>query len=276
MPNRLTEEQIAAYDRDGFVAPVDIMPASEALILRQRLAKAEREYPERLNPQNRNNAHYEFRFMDDIVHDPRILDAVEDLIGPDILLWSTVMFIKEARTASHVSFHQDATYMGLEPHIGVTAWLALTESSTRNGCMLMEAGSHRDAIRDHEDTFGEHNILTRGQTIRDVDQSAVTPVELEPGQLSLHHVRTVHASAPNHSNARRIGIALQAFFPPHVVQTKGDSYALVVRGEDNHGNFRLGRRPLADHEPEGVAVRAIANDRFAQILYAGAEKRRQL
>ena len=276
MPKRLTPAQIVDYERDGFVAPVDAMSESQAHELRRRFEEMERGYPERLHREQRNNAHYEFGFMDETVHDSRILDSVEDLIGPDILLWSTVLFIKKPRSPAHVSFHQDATYMGIEPQVGVTAWLALTEATTANGCMLMERASHRGDIREHHDTFGDDNILTRGQTIRAVNRDRVVPIELAPGQISLHHVRTVHASAPNTSDGRRIGIALQSFFPPTAKQTHGDDFALLVRGEDRFGHFRPARRPLSDAEPEGTRFRDAANERFAQILYAGAETRRTL
>lgn len=276
MPAVLTPAQVASFQRDGFVAPVDVMSAAEAGRLRDQLEAAERAHPGRLSAENRNNAHYEFRFLDTLVHDPRIHDPVSDLLGPDLLLWSTVLFIKEARTPAHVSFHQDATYMGIEPQVGVTAWLALTDANIDNGCMVMERGSHLGAIREHRDTFAEDNILTRGQTIDDVVRERAVHIELRAGQMSLHHVRTVHASGANTSGDRRIGIALQAFFPPDVRQTHGHDYALLVRGSDPYRHFRPGRRPLADAEPEAMAFRQTANDRFAEILYAGAERRRAL
>lgn len=276
MPKKLTQEQVHSYERDGFVAPVDVMSCAQAIALRQRLEAVEQRFPERLNAHNRNNAHYEFLFMDEIVHDSRILDAIEDLVGADLLLWSTVLFIKDANTPAHVSFHQDATYMGIEPQAGVTAWLALTPATTENGCMLMEKGSHKGSIRTHEDTFDDHNILTRGQTIHEVNENAVEPIELKPGQMSLHHVRTVHASAANQSNTRRVGVALQAFFAPDARQAKGDDYALLVRGQDRFGHFHPGRRPLADNEPAGVCFRARANERFVEILYSGARRQRAL
>ncbi len=272
----LTKAQIASFAHDGFLAPVDVMSAAEAHSLRERLEKAERRYPGRLSDGNRNNAHYEFSFMDEIVHDRRILDAVADLVGPDLLLWSTVLFIKEPHSHAHVSYHQDATYMGLEPQVGVTAWLALTAADTINGCMRMEPGSHLGDLREHVDTFDGDNILTRGQTVHEVDAEAVVPLVLQPGQMSLHHVRTVHASGPNDSDDRRIGVAMQAFLPPHVTQTMGHDYAMRVRGSDDYGHFLSPRRPLRDNEPEGVRFRETANSRFSEILYAGAAKRREL
>ena len=272
----LTQGELDAYHRDGFLAPVDVMTREEAGALRLRLEEAERRHAMRLNANHRNNAHYEFLFMDEIVHDPRVLDVVEQIVGPDILLWSTVLFIKGPQSEAHVSFHQDARYMGLEPQRGVTAWLALTDATLENGCMLAEPGSHLGPMREHEDTFEEHNILTRGQSIEAVDRPSLVPLELQAGQMSLHHVRTVHGSAPNRSSDRRIGVALQAFFSPDTVQTKGQDFALLVRGQDSFGHFDKGRRPLADAEPEGHAFRKRANDRFAEILYQGAEQKRAL
>jgi non-heme Fe2+,alpha-ketoglutarate-dependent halogenase len=276
MPKKLTQQQILAYERDGFVAPVDVMPCAQTLALRQHLEAIEQRFPERFRAQNRNNAHYEFLFMDEIVHDSRILNAIEDLVGADLLLWSTVLFINDAKTPAHVSFHQDATYMGIEPQAGVTAWLALTPATTENGCMLMEKGSHKGEIHEHEDTYSDANILTRGQTIRKVNDQAVEPIKLKPGQMSLHHVRTVHTSAANQSNDRRIGVVLQAFFTPSSRQIKGDNYALLVRGQDRFGHSYPGRRPLANNEAADVNFRTKANERFVEIPYSDARTKRAL
>ena len=272
----LSPTQVAAYRRDGFVAPIDVLSPHEALILRERFEEAERRYPERLNSTHRNNAHYEFLCLDEVVHDARILDAVESLVGPDILLWSTVLFIKAPNSPAHVSFHQDATYMGLSPQIGLTAWLALSDTTVESGCMLMEPGSHHHSIRPHRDTFGEDNILTRGQTISGIDENVLVPVELGAGQMSLHHVRTVHGSAPNTSHDRRIGLALQGLFPPSVVQTRGQDLALLLRGTDEYGHFDPGKRPAQDAEPAAADFRDRANHRLGELLYAGARRQRTL
>ena len=209
MLKRLTQNQIDDYRRDGFVHPVEVMSGEEADIIRERLEDMERRYPNEVNPENRNNAHLVFKCLDGVAHHRVILDAVEDLIGQNILVWGSVLFIKEPQTKAFVSWHQDMTYPSLHPHDGVTAWLALTASNRESGCVQMMPGSHHDPIRVHHDRYGEHNILTRGQTIEGLDETQAVNVVLEPGQMSLHHGRTIHGSTPNRSSERRIGIAIQ-------------------------------------------------------------------
>ncbi len=221
-----------------------------------------------------DNAHYLLACLDEIVHRKEILDAVECLIGPDIVLTNTVLFIKEPNSLHHVTYHQDATYMGLEPQTSLTAWIALTESTRENGCVRMIRGSHRLDIQQHIDTFGEDNILTRGQQIEDVDEESALDIELEPGQMSLHHARTIHGSVPNKTSDRRIGIALQSFAHPSTRQVHGQDYALLVRGSDEHGNFTKGPRPDAEVDLANVGFRDRVNTRLSEILYAGAEKQR--
>ena len=127
----LSQQQIDQYRDDGFVAPVDVISEDEAADCERQLQAAEAEYPEQLNAENRNNAHLAFKFLDELALHPVILDAVEDLIGSDFSLWGSVLFIKEPQSSHFVSWHQDATYMGITPHNYVTAWLALTESKVK-------------------------------------------------------------------------------------------------------------------------------------------------
>jgi hypothetical protein len=274
MPKRLTSTQVEQYHRDGFVAPIDVMSEEEAYAYRQRLEEAEARYPEALNPTSRNNAHYAFSFLDEIVHHEAILDAVEDIIGPDILLWGTVLFIKDANSPGFVTWHQDVTYSGHEPHDGVTPWLALSPVTPESGCIRMLPGTHKGPIRPHEDTFHADNILTRGQQLHGIDGAGAVDVVLRPGQMSLHHMRVIHSSQPNRTGDRRIGIAMQPYMPPHMRQTKGEDYALLMRGRDTVGNWLPGRRPAYDMEPEAAAFRAKVNDWWGEILYDGAQQKR--
>ena len=216
MPIRLTAAQKAAYEQDGFVAPIDIFSPEEAADIRAALEEAERRWPEGMAGANRNNAHYVLPVLDSVTHDSRILDAVEDVIGPDILVAGTTLFIKEPETKGFISWHQDARYIGLEPHDWVTGWLAISNVTEENGCMRMIPGSHRAPLAAHVDTYGEDNLLTRGQTVPDVDEDAAVAVPLKPGQLSLHHPRIVHGSGPNMSGERRIGFAMQSYIGPHL------------------------------------------------------------
>ena len=270
----LSQSQVDQYHEQGFIAPVDVMPEDEALEYARKLQAAELEYPRELNAENRNNAHLSFEFLDELVHRPLILDVVEDLIGPAFSLWGSVLFIKEPQSSHFVSWHQDATYMGIWPHDYVTPWLALTPSNPETGCMSMIPGSHKDAIRPHQETFHEDNILTRGQAIQAVDESTAVDLVLRPGQMSLHHAKIIHASRPNRSRQRRVGFAMQAFMPAGARQTLGENYWLPIRGDCAQPDFIELKRPATDMDSAGAGERSKANQNWANILYQGAQKKR--
>ncbi len=274
MPNTLTPEQVESYERDGYLSPVTVFTPEEALRFRALLEEAEAKYPDALTGANRNNAHCNFTFLDEITHHPKLVDVVEDLVGPDIVCCATVLFIKEANDPGYVSWHQDGKYMGLEPNNGVTAWVALSESNETSGCMQVIPGSHKEGMRDHNDTFADKNILTRGQEAQGIDASKAVSMPLRPGQVSFHHQQVVHASQPNRSNDRRIGFAIQTYFSPEVRQTKGTTYVQQVRGEDRFGNFECAPRPSIDMDPADIAMRDTMNQLWSDILYHGSEKRR--
>jgi len=274
VPKILTTQQVTQYHEQGFLAPIDVMPEEEALRYAERLRQAERDYPRDLNAENRNNPHLAFTFLDELAHHPVILDAVEDLIGPDYALWGSVLFIKEPRSSHFVSWHQDATYVGVSPHHYVTPWLALTPSNRETGCMSMLPGSHRDDIKPHLETFHEDNILTRGQSIQQVDASAAVDLVLAPGQMSLHHCKVIHGSQPNHGPQRRVGFALQGYVPAAGRQYLGANLWMPMRGNFMKDDFIELRRPVADMDPAGVAERQRANQNWADILYQGASHKR--
>lgn len=275
MPHLLTAEQIAAYHRDGFVSPVTVMGEDEAAGYRARLEEAEVRWPEAMRGANRNNAHLNIKVLDELAHHPRLLDAVEDLLGPDLLICGTVLFIKEAGDPAFVSWHQDARYMGLDPYEdATTVWLALSPSTSETGCMRMAPGTHKAPLRDHADTFDDANILTRGQSIAGIDELRAVDLPLRPGQMSFHHLGVAHCSAPNRGADRRIGFAIQSFVKPNVRQTKGETYAQLARGSDAGTRLLPLRRPAADMAPEDVALRDTVNAMWLDILYEGAETRR--
>ena len=270
----LTAEQIEVYRQQGFLAPIDVMSEDEAAGYAARLEEAEQRYPQELNAENRNNAHLAFKFLDELAFHPVILDAVEDLLGSDFSLWGSVLFIKEPSSNHFVSWHQDATYMGITPHNFLTPWLALSPSNKETGCMTMIAGSHRERIFDHEDSFDADNILTRGQQINQVDLDSAVDLILKPGQMSIHHAMTVHGSQPNRSEQRRIGYAIQGFMPGEARQTVGENYWLPVRGQFSHPDMIELQRPVGDMLDAGIRHRKLANQNWANILYQGAEQTR--
>jgi ectoine hydroxylase-related dioxygenase (phytanoyl-CoA dioxygenase family) len=271
MPKRLTVEQQEAYARDGFVAPIDIFSADEIAEIRAEIEDAEARWPNALDGAGRNNGHLALPILDRIVHDSRILDAVEDVIGAHILAAGSTLFIKEPNSGGFISWHQDARYAGMEPHDWVTGWLAVSNVTEENGCMQMIPGSHIDPLRDHVDTFGEDNLLTRGQEVQGIDESMAVSLPLKPGQLSLHHPRIVHGSGPNISNERRIGFALQSYIAPSVEQVLGEMYVQHARGTDGPRHHLEAPRVKDAMSDAAVALRIDANQKLADILYAGSE-----
>ena len=275
MPKILKKEQIEQYHDQGFISPVRVISEQEAHSIKQELEMVEAEFPEEINAESRNNLHLSFAFLDALAHNEIIVDAMEDLIGPNISLWASVMFIKEPSSKHYVSWHQDATYMGLDSLNFPTPWVALSPSNKETGCMTMIAGSHKTKIQEHEDTFAENNILTRGQVIQNVDESKAVDLILEPGEMSIHHGAVIHGSQPNNSTHRRIGFSLQSYMPPNIKQIVGRNIWTHVRGkkrEDEDGI--LLDRPKFNMDPATVEQRRIANENLSEILYNGAKVKR--
>ncbi|HXO03918.1 MAG TPA: phytanoyl-CoA dioxygenase family protein, partial [Stellaceae bacterium] len=217
----------------------------------------------------RHKAHLLFPFLADLIRHSAILDAIEDILGPDILCWNTNFFIKEAETPSFVSWHQDSTYWGLSTPDVCTAWVALTPSTIENGAMAVIPKSHTMDQIPHRDTFDRHNLLTRGQEVAvEVDEREAVPLVLRPGEMSLHHVRLVHGSPPNPSPDRRIGFAIR-YIPTSIHQLEGTDSATLVRGTDRYGHFELEPRPDRDMQDDMLALHRRLTERAAQILYRG-------
>ena len=275
MPKILTENQIEQYHNEGFISPIRVLSEADALSIKSQLEEVEAQFPEEINAESRNNLHLSFEFLDALVHNPIIVDAMEDLIGPDIALWATVMFIKEPSSKHYVSWHQDATYMGMDDVNFPTPWIALSPSNLETGCMTMISGSHNQEIRKHEDTFEEHNILTRGQVINEVDESKGVDLILKPGEMSIHHGAIIHGSKPNKSQQRRIGFSLQSYMPPAIEQVVGRNIWTHVRGKQRQDRDGLNLdRPKYNMDPVTVSQRKIANENLSDILYKGAKKKR--
>jgi non-heme Fe2+,alpha-ketoglutarate-dependent halogenase len=271
MLKRLSREQIETFWRDGCVFPIRVMPEAQAVELRARLEAFERETGGPLKGALRHKSHLLFTWLADLVRNENIIDAIEDLYGPNLFCWTTNFFIKEANNPAFVSWHQDSTYWGLDKPDVVTAWVALTPSDTSNGAMSFIPGTHtRDQIA-HRDTFAKNNLLTRGQEVAvDVDEKQAVTIELRPGEMSLHHVRLVHGSPPNPSNDRRIGFAIR-YIPTSVAQIAGEDSASLVRGVDSFHHFEHEPRPTRDMDPAFLDLHHRITERNAQILYRGTE-----
>ena len=265
MPKALSSEEIRAFRENGFHFPVRVLSAPEVAERRHQLELFERESGE---PALRTNLHLLFGWGWELVHHPAILDPLEDLLGPDLLCWGMHFFVKAPSSSGFVSWHQDASYWGLEPFDVITAWLALSESSEESGAMQFVPSSHLWEPLPHTDTFGRDNMLSRGQIVNaPIDETRVILAPLASGEMSLHHVNLVHGSAPNRAGDRRIGIALR-YMAPHVRQTKLRDTAVLVRGTDRYGHFDLLSKPEADLHPAARERHADANRRLTRVIHA--------
>lgn len=262
----LSSDAVRFYTENGYVAPIRAFPAAEAARFRARLEEFEAQHADQKHIL-RNKTHLVLQWADELIRHPGVLDAVEQVIGPNILCWSSSFFIKEPHDPSFVSWHQDSTYWGLEPPEVVTAWVALSESVAANGAMRVVPGTHKMDQVAHRDTLAADNLLSRGQEIAvDVDEAQAVALELQPGEMSLHHVRLFHGSEPNPSARRRIGFAIR-YLPTHVRQVVGmQDSATLVRGVDKYGHFLPERRPEADLAPEALALHAQITQQGEQVL----------
>jgi non-heme Fe2+,alpha-ketoglutarate-dependent halogenase len=271
MPKMLTPAQIEQYREEGFVSPIRVMSEAAAGEYRRRLEAFEASSGGPLGGDLRHKSHLLFTWLSELVRHDRILDAVEDLYGPDLLCWSTNFFIKEKANPAFVSWHQDSTYWGLSKPDVVSAWIAFTPAHSGNGAMQVIPGTHKTDQMPHRDTFDKHNLLTRGQEVAvDVDAGKAVTITLEPGEMSLHHVRLVHGSPPNTSDDRRIGFAIR-YVPTSVSQIAGTDSATLVRGTDRFHHFELEPSPSRDLDPALVALHKQITERNARILYRGTE-----
>jgi hypothetical protein len=271
MTRMLSPAQVAQFHEQGFLSPIRVMSAEAAGAIRERLEAYERESGGPLRGNLRHKSHLLFTFVSELVHDERIVDAIEDLYGHDLLCWNTNFFIKEAANPAFVSWHQDSTYWGLSSPDVVTAWVALSRSDEESGAMSVIPGTHKMDQIPHRDTFDDRNLLTRGQEVAvDVDPSTAVRLDLEPGEMSLHHVRIVHGSPPNRSRDRRIGLAIR-YIPTSVRQLEGEDSATLVRGADTYRSFEHEPVPGADMQPDMVALHTAIAERNARILYRGTK-----
>ncbi len=276
MPKTLSDAATAQFHDDGYWSPVPVLSPQETAGLRAQLEAFEASQGGKLQPVQRNKCHLLFKWIDDLIHDARVVDPIEDLLGPDILCWNTIFWIKEAGSPSFVSWHQDITYWGLADGDVITAWLALSPASKESGCMRVMPGTHMGDLMPHEDRWDDANMLTRGQEIAvEVDEAKAVAMALDPGQMSLHNVRLAHASGPNISGDRRIGLSMH-FIPTSARQSVGgwDSAALV-RGSDAHQHFHLTPRVERDLDPPAVAFHEKATEALREILYRDAEQNTQ-
>ncbi len=268
---KLSAADLDRYDRDGFLFPNRVMREEEAAACKARLDDHIRRFGDdaRGNGRMAKRPHLILRWVADLARNPAIVDAVEDIIGPDILCWSSSIFNKEAGSRRFVSWHQDANYWGLSSPNVVTAWIALTPATRANGCMQFLPGSHRTDMT-HIDIADSDNMLFRGQTITDdVDTGAVADVVLSAGEFALFHVNMAHSSPPNGSPDDRTGLVFR-YVAGDVYQTKADyDSATLIRGEDRSGRFELEPIPSDDLDPAALAFHERVCGARQKVYFSG-------
>ena len=269
----LSSNQLKQYRDEGFVSPINIFKSQKAKDIRNEIELIENKIPGELEKSGRYNAHLISPLLDEVTHNSKILNAVESLIGKNILVCGTTLFIKNPNEKGFVSYHQDAKYIGLEPHNWVTAWVAITDSNEKNGCMRMWSGSHKDDLKEHDQKFNEGNLLTRGQTVKSVPKEKTTPIILKAGQMSLHHPAVVHGSEQNKSNDRRIGFVIQSYIGTNVKQVLGKNSVQLARGVDEFNYHEKIERPISLLNENDLKIKKKENDNLQDIFYKGSSKK---
>ena len=276
---RPSAPQVDQYWQDGFLFPIPVVSPEIASDWRATYEQMERDWlaadlPRPLNAYKRSNAQCVMPLATEIATDPAILDVVESVLGPDVLLYSVEFFVKEPQTKAVVAMHQDLTYWGMGAIDGLlTAWVPLSPATPASGCMDFVAGSHKHAILPHEDKDDANNLLSRGQEVAvNIAPEDKVAIELHPGQMSLHHGLTIHGSGPNVSDDRRIAAVIR-YLRPEVAQEHGQGdFAIPVRGTDTKGNFTH-YTPARDwFSPEGLAMHEKVHTHQNKVMMAGTTK----
>jgi len=270
MPHVLTPTQVAGFHRDGFVAPVRAMSATRAQYYRDKLEAFEAAHPDhRLKLDQK--AHMLCPWVDEMIREPGILDATQDLIGPDILCWGTSLRAKRADGRTFAGWHQDTAYADVKPIVVIVA-LALSPSRAENGCIRGIPGTHRGPLLPHKEGFGTDSLLSREQFIDvPVDEARAVDFALDPGEIALFNNAIVHASKPNLGSDRRI-IFLLEMVPTHAHQHEPRESAVLVRGQDRFGHFDADPPPREELGAAELAAWQRAVEIQASVLFRGAQR----
>ncbi len=269
MGKLLSAAQIARYHAEGLVPAVDVLSPAEVARYRADLQAFEAAQGKPLDFPEKSKSYLLFDWADAIVHHKAVLDAVEDLIGPDILVYHSTMWIKEAQSDAFVLWHQDGAHFHLDPAHHVTAWVALSDATEQAGCMRMIPGSHTGPWLEHFDAPSKNNMIRRGQGLDGIPEDAGIAVPVLAGQMSLHNTKTIHASGPNRAADRRMGYGIS--YIPTSVRPTGPAVpsALLVRGEDRFGHFQPETRLRTALDAEARAAHELACARFTALQNKG-------
>jgi non-haem Fe2+, alpha-ketoglutarate-dependent halogenase len=272
----LSQEQQSFYQQNGYLCPLRVFSDDETSTFRREFDDYTGKNKERLGqliPRERRAVygltHLTLPWVYALASHPRVLDAVEGAIGPNILVWGSDWFVKFPGDAAFISWHQDGAYWGLKPPLVTTAWIALSPSTLESGCMQVMPGTQNLEFA-QRDTYARDNALSRGQEIAvDVDEAQAVPLLLSPGEMSLHHIGIAHGSKANHASYARVGFAVR-YIAPQVMQGGSEKQIVqLVRGKDEYGNFEIVGPPK--DEASAAAVRKEAEDRMLRTILATAK-----
>jgi len=272
----MNKDLLHNFERDGYFFPLNVLDEQATEKCRDHLLEImNSQYAPKLGNRGQlNNLHVFSPYINEIIRKPEVLSAVETIIGPNILVWSTSVFLKDAHSSSFVSWHQDLTYWGLSTDHEVSVWIALSEVNKANGCMHFLPGSHHLGQLQHEDISNSENLLTRGQKASfKINESATVKVELKPGQASLHHGYLLHGSGSNRTSQPRLGMVI-TYLATSVCQTKSPvDYAMLVKGTDEFQNFKDIPVPTALFDDDSMNFHKQMQVNLNQVLYRGAASR---
>ena len=273
---KLSPEKEQFYAENGYLYPIRVFSDTETAEFRRQFddyTDQNKDLLGKMIPRERRAVygltHLMLPWVYQMASHPRVLDAVEGAIGPNILVWGSDWFVKFARDPAFISWHQDGAYWGLNPPKVTTAWIALSPSTLENGCMQVMPGTQKTQLPQRE-TYALDNALSRGQEIAlEVDESKAVAMTLNAGEMSLHHIGIAHGSKANTSDQPRIGIAVR-YIAPEVVQ-KGAERQIVqlVRGRDEYGNFEI-VAPPAD-AASAAEIRKEADRRITKNVMPAAK-----
>ena len=253
----LTPQQIAHWRQDGFLSPFPLLDAAELQTCRDGLQRFEKWLGSPVNAIDelkwRTMPYLILPWAAKLAHDSRILDVVEDLLGPDILIFTSTFFIKEPHSPTIAAWHQDSTYYGLEPKEEVTVWVALSEANEAAGCMdALSFGSNPRQLS-HVSRVVKNSVNRASQVITEpLHEGTPVAMPLKAGSFSMHHGLCPHRSGPNTANHRRIGLGLN--FIPTRVRPAGliKPAAMLVRGVDRYNHFERVEPPQAELDAQSV------------------------
>jgi hypothetical protein len=270
MSRLLSQAQVESFERNGFVAPVRAISDERARYYRGRLEAFEAAYPEhRLKLDQK--AHLICPWVDEMIREPAILNATEDLIGPNILCWGTSLRAKAPDGKTFAGWHQDTAYADVKPIVLIAA-LALSPARSEHGCIRAIPGSHRGPLLPHREAFNTDSLLSREQYISaEFDQSAAVDLALDPGEAAFFNNAIIHSSRPNFGTDCRILFLLE-MIPTHAYQHSPRESATLVRGADGYGNFDVDPRPAVEMGAAELVAWRGAVEIQASVLFRGAER----